>query len=120
MPNLWRKSCQGAAGRKIKLLEPLKILNLWWKFCQGRTVRKIKLLEPCKRAELRRQRVKVLLTAVKLDDSAMTIFFEVSVRNDSKSYIIFALVVLIHFERMFAEDEIGSKTKLVALFVRNG
>jgi hypothetical protein len=79
-------------------------------------------LETCECADLRRQRVAVIHTAVKLDDPAMTIFFDAFVRNgNKKSYIIPAKIpaVLIHFERTFAEDERGSKTKLDALFVRN-
>jgi hypothetical protein len=101
-------------------LEPLEILNLWWKFCQVGTVSKIKVLEPCECADLRRQLIKVIHTAVKLDDPAMDISFEAStVRNGSKSYIIPAKIsaVLIHFERVFAEDEIGSKTSLFLFFL---
>jgi hypothetical protein len=51
----------------------------------------------------------------------MAISFDASVRNGSKSCIIPAKIVvaLIHFERMFAKDEIGVPRSLLRFFVRN-
>jgi hypothetical protein len=73
---------------------------------------KIKLSEPRERADLRRQCVEVIPTAIKLDDPALAISFDASgVRNGSKSYIIHHAkisVALIQFEMLagngFQED----------------
>jgi hypothetical protein len=89
--------------------------ELWWKFCQEFTEPKCKLLESYEGADLRRQCAKVIPTAVDLDNPVMAISFDPYVRNDSKSYIILAtlLVVLIHVDRMFAKDEMVSRRSLL-------